>query len=52
MEKDCSIFYVEKLYFIKLWTSLGLGLHILKFFWIVVGIGLSFKKSGLHGSVS
>jgi len=47
MENICRSFVVITLYFVNVWTSLGVGPCIRKMFGIMVGLGLSFKNLGL-----
>jgi len=47
LEKNVAFLLWKGCIFQIFWTSFGLRLHIWKRFWTLVGLGLSFKKSGL-----
>ena len=44
---NCAIFVAKQTYIVDFLTSFRLGLPIFEIFWTTVGLGLSFKKSGL-----
>jgi len=47
MEKKCSIFVVKRLQFSNFMDIIWTWTIPLKKIWTVVGLGLSFKKSGM-----